>query len=172
MAEIDTANAGGVIRAAIVGLLAPLALRSPIRSAQIGGTTQPVGVTYVYDSVRYYIDSALDERMTRLRRRDTSARVATLVGCGWTSELMIGDIYKHMANRRKLRPEYEVEVRQRIESSRTLPNEGDRLEGIVNVLMTNRFVGVLDDLCSRSPHDHDEDDDQNDGVNDDDDEDA
>jgi hypothetical protein len=144
--EIGAPDVGGNVGAAFIGLLAPLGLRSPVRRANVSGSEQEVGITYVYDVARYRLDWALDERMTRLRRRDITRVVAKCVAAGVDSVDLARRIRSHVDERRKLGEAEAAEINAGVSASLTLPTEGNRIEGLVNVLYRNRLRGLLSDL--------------------------
>ena len=135
IADMGTVNASGAARAVLVGVLAPLALRSPIRKASVAGSPEPVGVTYVYDVVRIRLEWALDERMTRLRRVDSKTAIKALADKGWTGRTLGPEIIRHVKSRRKMEPDSVSAIIQSVYSSQTLPTEPEQLEGLVSTCL-------------------------------------
>lgn len=146
--QVDVQGAEGIFRAAVVGLVGPLGLRSPVRRASVGGTQQSVGVTYVYDLLRYRVDWVLDERMTRLRRRDVAQSSNALISRGLLSKDAADLVSRHIRSRRRLTPVEMQDIQDGLEASLTLPSEDDRMEALVNVLHRHRLHGILKELST------------------------
>ena len=149
--SLDVSGGGDVARAALIGTLAPLALRSPVRNATIAGEEKPVGITYLYDLCRVQCNSELDERITRLRRSDVNVIVEALAGRNWTSRAIAVEIRNHVASRKTLGEADAQRVIAAVENALTLPGEGSRLEALVTVLVADRLTGLLDGIKSSIP---------------------
>lgn len=149
--EIDEAGATGAVRMLMVGVLAPLGLRSPIRKASVGGSTEGVGITYFYDVIRYRLDWALDERMTRVRRERTNDLLARLENRGWSPPAVASEIRSHLSERRKMSEEDDQTVREAVTASLTMPEVSERLRALVVAMTEARLHSLVEDLAGKSP---------------------
>lgn len=142
---------GGVVRMVAVGVLVPLGLRSPVRTAEIRSREEPVGVTYVYDLVRKRCEYALDERITRLRRHDTSEALASAQAAGWTANDLSTAIAKQVGSRQLLGDGGSDRIITAATAAMSLPTDSQRLESLIGIAETERLSSVLDELHAGPP---------------------
>jgi len=140
----------GWLFAALIGVLGPLALRSPIRTSEFQGKDSGVGITFVYDRARLYALYALDERLVRLRRRDVTQMRIEWMRAGLTPSLVAHEIQTHVAEYDRM----EDAARERIEAqSRTclsIPDEDDQMEALIKLLRGERLRSLIDDFSQRT----------------------
>ena len=105
----------------------------------------------MYDVARVHIDRALDERMTRIRRRHVDDAVKVLQAQGWTIETLGPRIRQHLDERRKLDPDTRAELENSLLSSTTLPDEESRIRGQVTALLAHHLNALLDELKETTP---------------------
>lgn len=132
----------------VVGILGPLALRSPVRKSEVKGQESPVGITYVYDIVRLYSIYALDERMTRLKRRDVSDMRRKWAALGVTAEIVAGEIQAHLKDHDQLADDVKVRVAGEVENALTIPEEDQRLDMLIKIVRKERFRSLIDYFSS------------------------
>jgi hypothetical protein len=143
-------GSAGVARGLAIGLFGPLALRSPVREVRIGGRSETVGITYLYDRARIFLERGLDERITRLRRADRKSVVEEIERTNWDSTSLRGRLDEHLDDRKTLHPADRERIERKIISAMTLPAD-QRLSGLVKVILDERFTGLLDDLKAAAP---------------------
>lgn len=136
--------------AALIGILGPLALRSPIRTAEVQGKDSGVGITFVYDRARLYALYALDERLVRLRRRDVTQMRNEWVKAGLTPAVVAHEIRAHLAAYDRL----DDASRERIEAQSvtclSFPDEDDQMEALIKLLRGERLRSLVDDFSLRA----------------------
>lgn len=136
----------------VIGILGPLGLRSPVRTAKVGAKEEQVGPTEYYDRFRIFCDRRLDERMTRLRRVDRDSVVENVGAQGWEPADVCGAVELHLRDLRS-RDEPEVEaVRSSLRAVMTLPTVDQQLDGVVKLLFDERLSSVVQEIQNRGPN--------------------
>lgn len=148
---LDQGGLEGVARPVVVGLLAPLALRSPVWRAQIKGQVRDVGLTYVYDVVRIGGLQALDDRIANLRRTARKALVDQLLFCGWTPTAVRGRIERHLNDLPNWDPREVAEIRRRLRGLAALAEDRTRLDGLLALLQEKGLTGLIDGMAKDGP---------------------
>lgn len=143
-------NTPGLVRGAFLGLFGPLALRSPVRRASIGGRPEQVGITYVYDRVRIWLDRGLDERITRLRRADRNRLREEVQQHGWDAATLRARLDEHPDELKSAAPGDPERIRKAIRAAMTLPAK-DQMSALLKIALDERFTGVIDDLKTSQP---------------------
>lgn len=151
----DLHGTPAAIRGAVVGVLAPLAVRSPVRTTSIRGRKEPIGFTYVYDLIRVPMEQRLDERITRLRRGDREKVMSALTSQGWDPPSLRGSIELHVDDLRLPAPEDRIRIRTSLKSAMTLPEEPKQMLALVKVMLAEHFTGLVDECKKRHPNDED-----------------
>jgi hypothetical protein len=128
----------------VVGLTGPLALRSPVRKSEVKGRESPMGITYLYDVARLYSLYALDERMTRLRRRDVSEMRQNWITLGWTSEVVAEEVSGHLQDYSRLDDALKSRITEEVGNALTLPQEDQRIDSLIKLLRRERFRSLID----------------------------
>lgn len=147
--EIDLAK--GIWLGIILGILGPLALRSPVKKTQINNKEATVGITYVYDLARVNALYALDERFVRLKRRDVTLRRERWQSCGIDVDEIASEFNRHIDDHERMAEDRRAEIRASMENILTLPNEDLRMNGLIKLMRTARFTSLIDEFDSRVP---------------------
>jgi hypothetical protein len=145
----------GAIRAAAIGLLGPLGLRSPVGKRRIRGRIENVGPTYIYDVARVTMEQELYERMTRLRRADRVERTAALDKSGWDSQSLANRLEEHfdqMADDHARDPRDIQSLRKRVDLALTPPDEMSKMKALVDLAVKEHFWAVLEECAERPPN--------------------
>jgi hypothetical protein len=106
--------AKGIWLGIIIGVLGPLALRSPVKNSTISNKQTTVGITYVYDLIRLNALLALDERFVRLKRRDVTVRRERWQSCGIGVDEIVDEFQRHIDDYDRLPTERSEQIRERI----------------------------------------------------------
>ena len=149
----DLEGTSGALRAAGIGALGPLGLRSPVGKRRIRGKSEAVGPTFVYDAVRVRMEQELEERMTRLRRRDRERRTAALEQQGWDASSFANRLDEHLtdlSDGTTWDPQDLQRLRTRCKATETVPFE-DRMKALLDIAIRERFTGLLEDCSERGP---------------------
>lgn len=89
--ETGSGSAGRAIGWALIGVLAPLGLRSPVfKQTEFFGRKVEPGFTYVYDIARTWFSKNLRERMRSLGRRARDACTRLALENGWEPATLLG----------------------------------------------------------------------------------
>jgi hypothetical protein len=131
---------------ALAGAAVPLALRSPIREAEVAGTTRGVGITYVYDWVRAQLEVRLDGRLTELRRRDDRTAVQRLRANGVDFEALKGDIVEHFDEAQRLSADARIRIAAAIDTAATIEDVAQAMRALVRVARENQAGVVIERL--------------------------
>jgi hypothetical protein len=146
--EIPQAGGGNATLPALMGVLGPLALRSPIRRAAIDDRESPIGITYLYDVVRVKALYALDDRMTWLVRSDVRRTCAQLVEAGHSPSALAKVIREHAADHRGLDGTQRDAVEASVSEVLALPPRL-QMSALIKVARKYRFKAVLDNLVKK-----------------------
>ncbi|GAA5162077.1 hypothetical protein GCM10023321_47120 [Pseudonocardia eucalypti] len=132
----------------MIGTFAPLALRSPIRETPVRGQNAKVGLTYYYDVWRLYCLYALDERFTRLFRKEVRETRTLWMANGVHSRFILAELEAQLENHLTISEETKSETLHHANAALTLPDEELKMEALIKVLKDGRFSAVLDNLDS------------------------
>lgn len=146
--EINSAK--GIWLGIILGILGPLALRSPVKKVQIKDKEATVGITYVYDLARVSALAALDERLIRLRRRDVTLRRERWKSNGIDVDEVIVEFGRHIDDHERMSEDRRTEIRSSLANILTVPDDDLRLNGLIKLMKTVRFNALIDEFDSRS----------------------
>lgn len=151
-AGLPKSNAQGnpLIAAVLVGVLGPLALRSPIRKKEVAGRETGVGITYVYDVIRLASLRALDERLVRLRRLDVDKRCATWTGAGILPEEVWVAIEAHVEEYQQLEPGAREEILSGVAVCQSFPTDAQQMESLIKLMRQNRLQSLIDEFSARA----------------------
>lgn len=141
----------GVARAIVIGVLGPLALRSPVGTRRIRGRIEAVGPTLVYDLARKPMDQELDERMTRLKRKDVRKWRDALAATGWTSTIFASRLREHVADLPARDTRDVQRIEERIVAALTVPTEAGKMKALLNVALNEHFTGLLEMCAEEAP---------------------
>jgi hypothetical protein len=147
---------GGILRAAGVGLLGPLGLRSQVGKRRIRGRIERVGPTYVYDLIRVPMEQELFERMTRLRRRDRLTWTKDLEAQGWDWQSLVNRIDEHlteMAEERARDPKDLKRLSEKVDAALTVPSDAGKMKALVDLALKEHFWTVLEEAADGPPDD-------------------
>lgn len=135
-------------KAAVLGILGPLALRSPIRKTKIDGEDEQVGITYIYDKVRYQALYALDERLVRLRRVDVRSIRVRWIAAGVQPQTVADELLRHLEEYRHLPDDIRQQAADATTAALSFPTDEAQLEAIIKILRTYRFRSLIDHFSS------------------------
>lgn len=127
-----------------IGIIGPLALRSPIRTKEIRSEDAPIGITYIYDIVRLYILFAVDERMVRLRRADVTNMRTRWMNEGLSPIEVADYLRRHIEEHPQLQQHSKEEANESVRQCLTLPAEEQQMDALIKLLRANRFSSVRD----------------------------
>lgn len=145
--SLKTAN--GVWLGIIIGVLGPLALRSPVKSSSIANKQATVGITYVYDLVRLNALFALDERFIRLKRRDVTARRMRWQSQGLSVDEIVIELNRHIDDHEHMMPDRREQIRESIRNVLTVPDEDVQINGLIKLMKAERFNSLIDEFDER-----------------------
>ena len=136
--------------AALIGVLGPLALRSPIRKAEVQGRDSSVGITFVYDIARLYALYALDERIVRLRRRDVTQMRTEWIHAGLIPTLIAHEIRAHVAEYNRMDDMSRERIQLQSMTCLSFPDEDDQMEALIKLLRAERLGSLVDEFSLRA----------------------
>lgn len=145
-----TSQAPGWVVPALVGALGPLSLRSPIRRREIAGQESGVGITVLYDVARVSALYALDERLTRLRRRDVSQMGSRWHEAGLEPEVIAIEIREHIWDHPRLSEEQRERIESGVSTCMSFPTDIAQLEALIKLLRSERLSSLIDEFDERS----------------------
>lgn len=128
------------------GVLLPLALRSPIRKAEIKGREVPVGFTYIYDAGRARLLYSLDDRMSWILRQDVVRLRDHWLSRNVTAEGIRNLILEHMENHPSVTPLVREEVEKSTRKACKFPEEGLQVDALIKIIKARRFIAIIDHL--------------------------
>jgi hypothetical protein len=142
---------GGIARAIAIGILGPLAIRSPIREVDIGGKPEKVGLTKVYDRIWIYCDRRLDGQITLLRRKDREAILKDVQHQGWDPQRLAQRIEEHVGELRSLaKPEQELIIEGTMKAL-SLPTDVKQLLALIKVMLDERLDSLVREVRKNRP---------------------
>lgn len=141
----------GFARALAIGILGPLAIRSPIREVNIGGKPEKVGLTKIYDRVWIFCDRRLDGQITLLRRKDRQVILEDVQRQGWAPPFLAQRIEEHVSELRSIaKPEEELIVGQ-VTKALTFPTDVKRLLALIKVMLDERLDSLVGEVRRNGP---------------------
>lgn len=141
----------GFVRALAIGILGPLAVRSPIREVNIGGKPEKVGLTKIYDRIWIFCDRRLDGQVTLLRRKDRQIVLEDVQRQGWDPAGLAQRIEEHVTELRSLtNPERESIVEQ-VEKALTFPTDVKCLLALIKVMLDGRLDSLVGEVRRNGP---------------------
>lgn len=127
----------------LAGISVPLALRSPIRTATIRGTTRSVGITYAYDYLRAVVEDPLDGKLAELRRVEERRLAERLQASGWTAAGLLAELEDHLDHlQRRSEAERATILATATKAAQNLESPKD-LRGIIVTVRKARCSGFL-----------------------------
>ena len=145
--NFNTAN--GVWLGIIVGVLAPLALRSPVKNSTISNKQTTVGITYIYDLIRLNALLALDERFVRLKRRDVTIRRERWQSRGVDVQQVVNEFQRHIDDHVRLPADRREDIRRRVRIILTVPDDEAQMNGLIKLMKSERFNSLIDEFDAR-----------------------
>lgn len=151
--ETGSGSAGDVIGWTVIGLVAPLGLRSPVyKDRELFGRQVDVGFTYVYDIGRTFLVVKLDQRMAILRIQRRSKRLKQIKDRGWTYGSLLVFI-EHFVEELHLTSETEKEsILTKAYLPRGFEDDDRALSGLVKVVI-DYGTAMADHPCRNAPSD-------------------
>ncbi|MGP0100353.1 MAG: hypothetical protein ACLPUT_01860 [Solirubrobacteraceae bacterium] len=141
----------GPLRAFVLGVLGPLAFRSPIREKDIKHRTEGVGITYLYDLIRIAMDRRLEDRIIHLRRSDRERVYTHCQKLAWDSVSFRGRIEEHLDELRS-RDKGEMEkLYASVRAAMTSDDETLRIRTLITISISEGFRALLADCQKQSP---------------------
>lgn len=147
---LEDPDLSGIVGWVLAGAAVPLALRSPVREAEIGGTKRPVGLTYVYDWIRAQFEIPLDARLTELRRSDERATAERLANKGYSFDQVKAELEEHLDQAQRFSDEDKVGLKNKIASVETLAPPKN-LRGLVKIAQEARAGALIERLLEETP---------------------
>ncbi len=141
----------GPLRALVLGVLGPLAFRSPIREKDIKHRTEGVGITFLYDVIRIAMDRRLEDRIIHLRRGDRERVYTGSQKLAWDSVSFRGRIEEHLDELRS-RDKGEMEKLQAsVRAAMTSDDETLRTRTLITISIREGFRALLSDCQTQRP---------------------
>lgn len=147
--QADIKAASGISLAVTIGVLGPLALRSPVKNSNISNKEAGVGITYVYDLVRLNALFALDERFVRLKRRDVMNRRERWQAQGINIEEILEELNRHIDDHTRMSADRREQIRENIRNVLTVPDEDVQMNGLIKLMKAERFNSLIDEFDER-----------------------
>jgi hypothetical protein len=134
----------GIVRAAAVGVLGPLSLRSPVlEEKEVKGVTYNIGFTYIYDFFWRDYHRNLDTVMSSLRVSDRTKALQDLKANGWTAEVLAERLRVHIAALTTRDDQEKADLDFRIAAALSDPDEDQKLRSIIELVRVEKLGSIL-----------------------------
>jgi hypothetical protein len=141
----------------LAGALGPLGLRRPIVRVPASwqrywGGKQRVGLTYVYDFVRIWLDQALDDAVGTLRRHDKKVIVSEVFANEWAPIDMACQVWDHVEELHTLETFDRQAIAVRLTAALDSPPSDEKAaSAILAIIFEWRFRSLIDDMKKEPP---------------------
>ncbi|MFJ9780651.1 hypothetical protein ACIRSS_13775 [Amycolatopsis sp. NPDC101161] len=142
--NVTKGNVSEIVAGLAVGLLGPLALRSPVKRSEVKGKSVSVGFTYLYDVARLNAVFALDERMVRLRRQDLNVIRGRWMAAGLLPAGIAEEVVRHAKEMPSIDEADKKRIGKEVASVLTLPDEEEKFNMLITILRNERFRSIID----------------------------
>lgn len=149
---IAASEPSGLWRAAAIGILGPLSLRSPVfEEKEVKGETYNIGFTYIYDYFWRDYHRNLDVAMSSLRINDRTKLLGEIQANGWTAEMIARRIRDHISALVTWSDLEKQDFGHRVDAVMDNSDlEGDKLRGLVEIVRSAKLNPILTP-CRKNP---------------------
>lgn len=140
----------GWLSGIVIGVLGPLALRSPVRKSKFRDTEVAVGITYIYDAVRVFSLYALDERMVRLKRKDVSQIREFWKAARLNPFDLVEELRAHLGEHERMEDDTKQRIGNELTNLLTIPGEDQQFDMLIKLMRRERLKAMMDDFSARS----------------------